>query len=44
MSGKDAFLKSMPATLKAMFPNGLNMKFHSTIAEGPTGTDYTRPS
>ncbi len=33
--GKDAFLKAMPATLKAMFPNGLNMKFHSTIAEGP---------
>lgn len=35
MRGKDAFLKAMPATLKAMFPNGLNMKFHSTIAEGP---------
>ncbi len=33
--GKEAFLKSTPAILKAMFPNGLNMKFHSTIAEGP---------
>ena len=33
--GKDAFLNSMPATLKAMFPNGLNMKFHTVIAEGP---------
>src|SRR5260370_17266082 len=33
--GKDAFLKSTPPMLKAMFPNGLNMKFHSTIAEGP---------
>ena len=35
MRGKDAFLKAMPATLKGGFPNGLNMKFHSTIAEGP---------
>ncbi|HWN56754.1 MAG TPA: hypothetical protein VNO74_01565, partial [Methylomirabilota bacterium] len=25
--GKEAFLKGMPATLKAMFPNGLNLKF-----------------
>ena len=33
--GKDAFLKGMPATLKAMFPNGLNLKFHTTIGEGP---------
>ena len=33
--GKEAFLKSTPAVLKAMFPNGLNMKFHSIIAEGP---------
>ena len=33
--GKEAFLKSTPVVLKAMFPNGLNMKFHSTIAEGP---------
>ncbi|MGC1676755.1 MAG: nuclear transport factor 2 family protein [Candidatus Binataceae bacterium] len=33
--GKAAFLKAMPATLKAMFPNGLNLKFHTTISEGP---------
>lgn len=33
--GKDAFVKAMPMTLKAMFPNGLNMKFHTVIAEGP---------
>ncbi len=33
--GKDVFLKGMPATLKAMFPNGLNLKFGTTIAEGP---------
>ncbi len=33
--GKAAFLKAMPSTLKAMFPNGLNMKFHTTISEGP---------
>jgi ketosteroid isomerase-like protein len=33
--GRDAFLQQMPATLKAMFPNGLNLKFHTTIAEGP---------
>ncbi len=33
--GKDAFLKGMPATLKAMFPHGLNMKFHTIIGEGP---------
>jgi ketosteroid isomerase-like protein len=35
MRGKDAFLKAMPATLKAMFPNGLNMKFHTIVGEGP---------
>jgi ketosteroid isomerase-like protein len=35
MRGKDMFLKQMPATLKAMFPNGLNLKFHTVIAEGP---------
>jgi ketosteroid isomerase-like protein len=35
MRGKDAYLKNTPKLLKAMFPNGLNMKFHSTIAEGP---------
>ena len=33
--GKDAYVKNTPKLLKAMFPNGLNMKFHSTIAEGP---------
>jgi len=35
MRGKEAFLKAMPATLKMMFPNGLNLKFHTVIAEGP---------
>ncbi len=35
MKGKDTFLKAMPATLKAMFPNGLNLKFHTVVAEGP---------
>lgn len=35
MRGKDAFLKAMPATLKAMFPKGLNLKFYSVVAEGP---------
>jgi ketosteroid isomerase-like protein len=35
MRGKDAFLKSTPKMLKAMFPNGLNMKIHTVIAEGP---------
>jgi ketosteroid isomerase-like protein len=35
MRGKDAFVKGMPATLKAMFPKGLNMKFHTIIADGP---------
>ncbi|MHB8383701.1 MAG: nuclear transport factor 2 family protein [Candidatus Binataceae bacterium] len=33
--GKAAFLGAMPATLKAMFPNGLNMKFPTVISEGP---------
>jgi ketosteroid isomerase-like protein len=33
--GKDAFLKSTPPMLKAMFPNGLNIKLHTVIAEGP---------
>lgn len=33
--GRDKFLAAMPATLKAMFPNGLNMKFHTVVAEGP---------
>ena len=35
MRGKAAFLKAMPATLKAMFPNGLNMTFQTVVAEGP---------
>jgi ketosteroid isomerase-like protein len=35
LRGKDAFLKQMPATLKSMFPNGLNLKFDTVIAEGP---------
>ncbi len=35
IGGKDAFLKSMPPMLKAMFPNGLNMKLHTIVAEGP---------
>jgi ketosteroid isomerase-like protein len=34
MNGKDAFLKAMPNTLKAMFPNGLNLKFFTVIGEG----------
>jgi len=33
--GKAQFVQSMPATLKAMFPTGLKMKFHTTISEGP---------
>ncbi len=35
IKGKETFLKAMPATLKGMFPNGLNLKFHTVIAEGP---------
>ena len=35
IASKDAFLKGMAATMKAMFPNGLNMKIHTVIAEGP---------
>ena len=42
MRGKDAFLKAMPATLKAMFPNGLNMKFHSDDRRGPACRDSGR--
>ena len=34
--GKATFIKSMPATLKAMFPQGLHMKYHTVIAEGLT--------
>jgi ketosteroid isomerase-like protein len=33
--GKDKFLANMPKTLTAMFPNGLNMKLVTVIAEGP---------
>jgi ketosteroid isomerase-like protein len=33
--GKETFLQNMPRTLKAIFPNGLNMKFHTVISEGP---------
>jgi ketosteroid isomerase-like protein len=33
--GKDAFLKSTPPMLNAIFPNGLNIKLISVIAEGP---------
>jgi ketosteroid isomerase-like protein len=32
--GKDVFLKQIGATLKAMFPAGLNLKIHTAIAEG----------
>ena len=35
MRGKEFFVKNMPKVLKAMFPNGLNFKFHTVIAEGP---------
>ena len=31
--GKDTLLKGLPVTLKQMFPNGLNLKFHTVIAE-----------
>jgi uncharacterized protein len=33
--GKDKFLANMPKTLTAMFPNGLNMKIVTVVAEGP---------
>jgi len=33
MRGKDAFIKAMPKTMAAMFPNGLNIKIHTVIAE-----------
>jgi len=35
MRGKDTFSKTMPNTLKAMFPKGLNLTFGTIIAEGP---------
>lgn len=33
--GKQVFAANMPKTLKAMFPNGLNLKIVTAIAEGP---------
>ena len=33
--GKEAYVKSTPRLLKAMFPNGLNLTFNTAIAEGP---------
>jgi ketosteroid isomerase-like protein len=33
--GKQKFLDNMPKTLATMFPQGLNMKFHTVVAEGP---------
>ena len=35
IKGKDSLLKGLPPTLTQMFPNGLNLKFHTVIAEGP---------
>jgi len=35
ITSREAFLKGMAATMKAMFPNGLNLKIHTVIAEGP---------
>jgi ketosteroid isomerase-like protein len=35
MRGRDVFVANMPKTLKTMFPKGLNLKFHTVIAEGP---------
>ena len=33
--GKDKFIANMPKTLTTMFPNGLNMKLLTVVAEGP---------
>src|ERR1700674_3305710 len=33
--GKHKFMANMPKTLTAMFPNGLNMKLLTIVAEGP---------
>ena len=33
--GKHKFMANMPKTLTAMFPNGLNMKLLTVVAEGP---------
>ena len=35
IQGKEKFLANMPKTLTAMFPNGLNMKLVTVVAEGP---------
>jgi ketosteroid isomerase-like protein len=35
VTSKEAFLKGIPATMKGMFPKGLNLKIHTVIAEGP---------
>src|SRR5215471_13292397 len=35
IKGKDTLLKGLPVTLKQMFPNGLNLKFHTIVGEGP---------
>lgn len=35
MRGKDAFIKGITPTMAGMFPNGLNLKIHTVIAEGP---------
>jgi uncharacterized protein len=35
LRGKETFLRQLPAALKATFPNGLNLKFHTVIADGP---------
>jgi len=32
---RDEFLKWFPKVMKSWFPNGLNMKFHTVVAEGP---------
>ncbi len=32
---RDEFLKWFPKIMKSWFPNGLNMKFHTVVAEGP---------
>jgi uncharacterized protein len=33
--GKHKFMANMPKTLTAMFPNGLNMRLVTVVAEGP---------
>ena len=34
MRGKDTFIKGITPTMAGMFPNGLNLKIHTVIAEG----------